>query len=254
MAVKGSFRWVQVVATTRIAPRMQRLRLEGEALERFDTDSNLHVRLHVPAGPGVRLASPPPGSEAFPPLRTGIAEIATRYYTIRRIDAAAGWVEIDFVLHEAPGPAGDFARVASPGDICGMSGPCGLGIKPAGHYLLAGDEAALPAIARIAEGLPASARGAIFIEVDTPEDRLPLTIPPGMSCEWICRREKWASAEVDFIAQVEQAIATTAAGPADHFVWVAAEFSAYEALRRSLKAIAKTRSICVPYWRAGEPA
>jgi NADPH-dependent ferric siderophore reductase len=197
MAVKGSFRWMQVVATTRIAPRMQRLRLEGEALERFDTDSNLHVRLHVPAGPGVRLASPPPGSEAFPPLRTGIAEIATRYYTIRRIDAAAGWVEIDFLLHEAPGPAGDFARVASPGDICGMSGPCGLGIKPAGHYLLAGDEAALPAIARIAEGLPASARGAIFIEVDTPEDRLPLTIPAcranGSAAGRSALRPRWTS-------------------------------------------------------------
>lgn len=79
-----------------------------------------------------------------------MAVAATRYYTIRRIDAAAGWLEIDFVLHEAPGLAGDFARLARPGDICGMSGPCGLGVKPAGHYLLAGDETALPAIAMTA--------------------------------------------------------------------------------------------------------
>jgi NADPH-dependent ferric siderophore reductase len=84
------------------------------------------------------------------------ASFATRYYTIRRIDAAAGWVDIDFVLYEAPGPAGDFALSARIGDICGMSGPCGLGIKPAGRYLLAGDETALPAIAGIAERLPST--------------------------------------------------------------------------------------------------
>ncbi|MGE7469382.1 siderophore-interacting protein [Bosea sp. NPDC003192] len=252
MTVDGSFRWMRVAASTRLAPRMQRLRLEGKALGRFATNSNLHVRLHVPAGSGERFAQP--SLDGRPVLSPDMTTVATRYYTIRRIDATQGWVEIDFVLHEAPGPAGDFARFASPGDICGMSGPCGLGIKPAGYYLLAGDETALPAIARIAEGLQASARGAIFIEVDTPEDRLLLTIPPDMSCRWICRRENCASAEADFIAQVEQAIAMTAAGPADHFVWIAAEFGAYEALRRPLKAIAKSRSICVPYWRAGEAA
>ncbi|WID95351.1 SIP domain-containing protein [Bosea vestrisii] len=129
-----------------------------------------------------------------------------------------------------------------------MSGPCGLGIKPAGHYLLAGDETALPAIARIAERLPASALGAIFIEIDTPEDRLLLTVPPGISCQWIYRREGYVSADADFTAQVERSIA---AGPMDHFVWIATEFAAYQALRRSLKAIAKPRSISVPYWRAG---
>lgn len=251
MTVDGSFRWMRVAASTRIAPRMQRLRLEGEALGRFDTDSNLHIRLHVPASPGERLAQPDLGSR---PIASSDTAVATRYYTIRRIDAAAGWLEIDFVLHEAPGPAGDFARLARPGDVCGMSGPCGLGIKPAGHYLLAGDETALPAIARIVEGLPASALGAILIEIDIPEDRLPLTVPPGMSCRWICRRERCASADANFVTEVERAIAMTAAGPKNHFVWVAAEFGAYEVLRRSLKVIAKPRTICVPYWRAGEPA
>lgn len=250
MTVDGSFRWMRVASSTRLAPRMQRLRLEGEALRRFDTDTNLHVRLHVPVGSRERFVHP----ACCPPTLPDMAAAATRYYTIRRIDSAAGWVEIDFVLHEAPGPAGDFARFAKPGDICGMSGPCGLGIKPAGHYLLAGDETALPAIARIVESLPASALGAIFIEIDAPEDRLPLTLPPRMSCQWIYRREKGASTGASFVAKVEQAIAKTAAGPTDHFVWVAAEFSAYEALRRPLKAIAKPRSICVPYWRAGEPA
>lgn len=234
---KDGIRRMQVVGSTRIAPRMQRLRLAGEALEPFDTDANLHVRLHVP------VDTTEPGEQEL--------GFATRYYTIRRIDAAAGWVDLDFVLHEAPGPAGDFARSARIGDLCGMSGPCGLGIKPAARYLLAGDETALPAIARITEKLPADTTGIVLIEVDGPEDRLELTAPVGMDCRWIYRRADHVAEGAGFIAQVAQAIAATAAGPKDHFVWIAAEFTAYEALRAPLKAIVKARSICVPYWRAG---
>ncbi|WP_370577111.1 siderophore-interacting protein [Shinella sp. PSBB067] len=40
-------------------------------------------------------------------------------------------MDVDFVLHDAPRPAADFARRAKVGGICGISGPCGLGAKPA---------------------------------------------------------------------------------------------------------------------------
>ncbi|MGV6873091.1 siderophore-interacting protein [Pseudochelatococcus sp. B33] len=243
------FRWMRVADTQRIAPRMQRLRLEGDNLRRFDTDANLHVRLHIPNRPGDASRPPISGRAGRPLEAIDPVAVATRYYTIRRIDAAAGWVDIDFVLHEAPGPAGDFAHAARIGDICGMSGPCGLGVKPARRYLLAGDETALPAIARIAEALPAGATGDIVIEVDTPEDRLPLSMPPGLSCRWLYRSRQDGCG--GFVATVSQAITATAAGIRDHFVWIAGEFAAYEALLAPLKAIAKTRRICVPYWRAG---
>lgn len=242
-APDDGFRCMRVIASHRIAPRMQRLRLAGDDLHRFDTDANLHVRLHVPALPD-SAAAERNGQPFDDP-----AALATRYYTIRRIDAVAGWVDIDFVLHEAPGPAGNFARYARPGDICGMSGPCGLGVKPARHYLLAGDETALPAIARIAETLPGEAAGEILLEVDGPEDQLPLTCPSGMACRWIFRRDAAMCREADFVARVADAVLETSLGQPDHFVWIAAEFAAYEALRPALKAIAKPRSICVPYWR-----
>ncbi|WID99544.1 iron chelate uptake ABC transporter family permease subunit [Bosea vestrisii] len=64
-----------------------------------------------------RRTAEAPGPNGRPLAYLDMTAVATRYYTIRRIDAAAGWVEIDFVLHEAPGPAGDFARFARPGDI-----------------------------------------------------------------------------------------------------------------------------------------
>lgn len=56
-------------------------------------------------------------------------------------------MDVDFVLHDAPRPAADFARRAKVGGVCGISGPCGLGAKPAQNYLRAGDEAALPNVA-----------------------------------------------------------------------------------------------------------
>lgn len=249
-AADDGFRWMRVIDSQRIAPRMQRLRLAGGDLHRFDTDANLHVRLHVPVSQEAKLMRSAPAGDGRSLEVPAFAAVATRYYTIRRIDAAAGWVDIDFVLHETPGPAGDFARLAGIGDVCGMSGPCGLGVKPARHYLLAGDETALPAIARIAETLPGTATGEIMLEVDGPEDRLPLTIPEGMACRWFFRRGAAMPSEQRFIAEVTNAVRAIAAGP-DHFVWIAAEFAAYEALRTPLKAIAKPRSINVPYWRAG---
>lgn len=240
------FRWMRVAASTRIAPRMQRLRLTGEALERFDTNDNLHVRLYVPADPTIRFPETTKGP------REGLlaVEAATRYYTIRRIDAAAGWVDIDFFLHEAPGPAGDFARDARVGDVCAMSGPCGLGIKPAESYLLAGDDTALPAIARIAESLPRDATGTILVEVEGPEDRLPFSVPPGMSRQWLFRGTSNGLAASDFIRHVKRSIAAVPGGWPNQFVWIACEFAAFEKLRETLKAVSKARSICVPYWRA----
>ena len=161
------FRMVTVQVSHRLTPSMQRLRFIGRDLRHFATNDNLHVRLHFPA------ALPGEGVE-------------TRYYTIRRINADEGWFDVDFVLHE-DGPGSNFARFAEPGAVCGVSGPCGLGVKPARRYLLAGDETALPAMARIAETLPSDASGHILIEVPVSGDRIDIDVPQGMIVEWFCR-------------------------------------------------------------------
>jgi len=211
-------------------PALGVLRLEGEALERFDTTANLHVRLHLPASPAT-------------------AAVVTRYYTIRHIDTAAGWVDIDFVLHEAPGPGGDFARLAKVGDICGMSGPCGLGAKPAPFYLLAGDETALPAIARIAETLPVQARGKIILEIGGREDQIDFRHPAGIAVSWLYRGETAVEEQGLFTKNLAQALAEVESRR-DSFVWIAGEYSAVMPLRTPLKRSHAKRSLCVPYWRA----
>jgi NADPH-dependent ferric siderophore reductase len=238
-------RMMKVIAVERIAPRMQRLRLAGDDLGHFDTLKDLHVRLHVPdQTEGMAGFDAAGGSRR----KGGLPKIVTRYYTIRRIDADAGWLDIDFVLHEDAGPACDFARHAKPGDVCGISGPCGLGVKKAAQYLIAGDETALPAIARIAETLPRDVRGSIVVETHGPEDRLPFSAPAGMSIEWIDRRPGEHGSGQDFVELVTGKIDAVAGG--DLFIWLAGEFSAYQAFRPHLASIPKSRSINVPYWRS----
>src|SRR3954469_25897193 len=96
----------------------------------------------------------------------------TRTYTVRRVDRASGELAIDFVVHGDEGLAGPWAAAAKPGDSLIFTGPGG-GYNPdpaADWYLLAGDEAALPAVAAVIEALPEHARGVAFLEVDSDAD------------------------------------------------------------------------------------
>jgi NADPH-dependent ferric siderophore reductase len=54
-------------------------------------------------------------------------------------------------------------------------------------HLLAGDEAALPAISAALEALPDNAIGAAFVEVAGPEDEIELSAPAGVKVAWIYR-------------------------------------------------------------------
>ncbi|MBK0022906.1 siderophore-interacting protein [Ochrobactrum sp. S46] len=237
-----------VAASHRIASRMQRLRLTGENLSRFNTFANLHIRLYVPRDSSETLPRPVLSSYGRPVLSNQLDCYVMRYYTIRDIDAEAGWIDIDFVLHEDTGPACDFARCAQPGDICGISGPCGKSVKPAKHYLLAGDETALPAIARITKSLPDDAKGLILIDTHDAVGMPEFTNPSGMAQRWISRRPGQKSES--YIKSVCRAIGETATATNDHFIWIAGEYSDCAALRPHLGKIHKSRHINVSYWRA----
>ncbi len=222
------FRIVEVQASHRLTRSMQRLRFVGLDLDHLATEENLHVRLHLPE------------------TELPDAESHTRYYTIRKI--GAGWFDVDFVLHDS-GPGASFARRAVPGMRCGVSGPCGLGIKPAARYLLAGDETALPAIARIAESLPETAAGHILIEVDTARDIIDFHTPINVNVEWFFRRSTWAKERADYSSRLRLAIeALKVYG--NRYVWIAGEHDVVMPLRPLLK---DTPSLCVPYWRRKEP-
>ena len=113
----------------------------------------------------------------------------TRTYTVRWVDTAVGELAIDFVIHGDEGLAGPWAAAAQPGDALIVTGPGG-GYNPdpaADWYLLAGDEAALPAIAAVIESLPSGARGLAFLEVDTDADIQQIAAPAALELVWLKR-------------------------------------------------------------------
>jgi NADPH-dependent ferric siderophore reductase len=113
----------------------------------------------------------------------------TRTYTVRWVDMAAGELAIDFVVHGDEGLAGPWAATAKPGDSLIFTGPGGAyNPDPAADwYLLAGDEAALPAMAAVIESLPEHARGQAFIEVGSDDDVQEIAAPAGLELVWLQR-------------------------------------------------------------------
>ncbi|KAA0018781.1 siderophore-interacting protein [Salinicola corii] len=244
----ANFREMRVARIEELSPSIRRLTLTGENLARFDHPEEWHVRLHFPP-PGIdRPQWPRPTAEGgtqWPP-EDRRAEI--RYYTIRRLDVASGEVDIDFLLHEAPGPGGDFARRAKPGDICGMAGPYGRGVAEASHYLLAGDETAIPAIARLLETLPASAQVEAWLEVESPVDELELPVADHCRISWRHRCRGHAPSE-QLAAAVVEAMPDTRD---DLFVWFAGEADVSQCLRKRLKqefGLQKGQHLVTGYWK-----
>jgi NADPH-dependent ferric siderophore reductase len=145
----------------------------------------------------IKIVFPQPGVEYTRPLdlwtiRETLPRAQwpfTRTYTVRWVDTAALELAIDFVIHGDEGLAGPWAAGAQPGDTFTFTGPGG-GYNPspeADWYLLAGDEAALPAIAAVIESLPAEARGLAFIEVDSDADIQHIAAPAGVQLNWLRR-------------------------------------------------------------------
>ncbi|GAA1340670.1 siderophore-interacting protein [Saccharothrix algeriensis] len=174
MAERSRIKSGRVLRTEQVAPRMIRVVLGGEGLAGFAvgpfTDS--YVKLQFPQED---VVYPDPFD------LTAIRETMprdqwprTRTYTVRRWDAEAGELWIDFVTHGDSGIAGPWAAKAQPGDVLHFAGPGG-GYAPdptADWHLLAGDESAWPAIAAALDALPAGAVARVFAEVDGPEDEL----------------------------------------------------------------------------------
>ncbi|MBQ0829792.1 siderophore-interacting protein [Streptomyces tagetis] len=162
----------RVVRTERLTPLMQRVVLAGEELAGLsaDTCTDHYVKLLFAPG-GVTYPEPfdlERIREEFPREKWPV----TRTYTVRHWDAESREMTLDFVIHGDAGLAGPWAKHVRPGEIVRFLGPGGAYAPDADAdwHLLAGDESALPAIARSLEALPAGARAFAFVEVEGPEE------------------------------------------------------------------------------------
>lgn len=242
-----NFRLMTVVDGAHITPHMRRIRLSGGELTRFSSRLNLHCKLLIPP-----VDRPPkwPSLDANGRFRwpEGPGRPIVRKYTIRNIDATAGWLDIDFVLHDDQGPGSAWAAAARPGDIVGLVGPGGRSVPSASTYLLAGDETALPAMARLLETLPSTARGVALIEVANPAEEQKIDNRTGIEIRWLHRDRAASPLSAAIMALPTPELA------GNLFAWVSCEFTAFKTIRSHVRSrwnLPKENHLITSYWRRG---
>lgn len=181
----------EVVRSEPLTPHLVRVVLGGGGFDTFTpndfTDAYVKV-VFVKEGVHVDALEQPLTLDSFNSLPVDHRPMV-RTFTVRSVDPDRREISIDFVVHGEHGVAGPWAAAATPGQPAYLMGPSGAyAPDPAADWhLLAGDEAALPAIGAALEGLPNNAIGKAFIEVAGPEDEIPLTAPAGVEVTWIYR-------------------------------------------------------------------
>ncbi|MEU8899419.1 siderophore-interacting protein [Nocardia sp. NPDC048505] len=252
-------RRAQVAAVVDVTPNMRRITLAGPELAEgtmgegfpraaFQSDGfDDHVKLIVPPadGPLPRLGTQEANRFSWNP------EVLanTRDYTVRAWDPERNTFDIDVVRHDH-GLAASWAFTAEPGDEIAFAGPksCALINTDADWHLLAGDETALPAIARWLEDAPAGTRGHVVIEVPTEADRQQTPTRPEVVVEWLVR-DGVASGENTLLFDAVRRIAFPE-GRA--YAWVAGEAMTIAPIRRYLRTergLPKEDVEVVGYWR-----
>ncbi|MFH5925582.1 DUF2218 domain-containing protein [Roseomonas xinghualingensis] len=240
-----NFRLSRVVSARDITPRMRRVTIQGEGFDRF-AGENHHLKILMPQGPG-EPAWPRLTPSGVPQFDSTV--LIRRTYTIRRLDLAAGEMDIDFVLHGDTSPGPRFALRAQPGDWLGLMGPGGGSVKADGWTLLGGDETALPAIARGLEAMPRDAQGLALIEVADAAEEQAIDAPPGLPVRWLHRNgapygekllEAMRGAEYRPVEQVS--------------AWAACENATARSIREHWmqeRKLTRGRYRAVGYWRQG---
>jgi NADPH-dependent ferric siderophore reductase len=186
-----------------------------------------------------------------------------RTYTPRYYRPETRELAVDFVIH-GEGPASEWAERARPGDRLAVAGPGGrfqLGLDPA-HYVVAGDESALPAIGTLLEALPRSARADVLVEVIDEGDHLDLwghapTGPraSGPEASGVAAQVTWLHRGTHTAGRLlEQALRDADLGQEDR-VWVACEALVVRDIRRHLleeRGLDRGTILTRGYWRSGE--
>jgi NADPH-dependent ferric siderophore reductase len=244
-------RVMTLVGREMLTPRMVRVRFAGRDLARFDANGHI-VRLLFPP-PGLAAPEwPKPGKNGRPVWPEDEKCPASRVYTVRAIDVAAGWMDIDFVVHGAHGVAARWAVEAPIGDVIGVLGPAGLGIRQAEWFLIGGDETAIPGIARLLGKIDATAQATVFIEIEDAAERQPLAHSDNVTVHWL-ERNGLPVGRNTLLVDAMKAVAM----PQDQsrLVWVGAEIESVRALRHYFKqdlGLDRLELHASAYWRYGK--
>ncbi|NLS00561.1 siderophore-interacting protein [Rhizobium sp. P38BS-XIX] len=194
----------------KITPAMLRIELAGEDLADFvSLAPDDHIKIFV-AGSG--------------------DEMERRDYTPRRYDNDARTLVVDFAIHEA-GPVTKWALDAQLGDTLEIGGPRGSAVVSADvkHWLLIGDETALPAIGRRIEEAGSDVHMTAIVAVASAAEQQEFQTKAELKTHWAHRPLSDATDPSALLAVLK----TVDVAPGT-FVWIAAEASVTRALRSHL--------------------
>lgn len=236
-------RILTVVKVATLTPHMVRITVQGPELEGFPSASpDDHVKLFLPTAAGeFNLPTMTPDGPKYP---EGKAPSPARDYTPRAFRADVLELDLDFVIH-GDGPASTWAEKAKVGDKLGVGGPRGSMIVPSDydHYVLVGDETALPAIGRWLEEMPASTNVTVLAEIASAAEKQSLA----RDAQWFIRGES---------PSLDAALAALPIPHGDTFWWVATESKRARELRSLLvetRGIDKDWVKATGYWQADAP-
>lgn len=238
-------RCVRVAAVTDLTPRMRRVTLTGEQLGAFTQDGiarppfvspgfDDHVKLIFAADGNIAAALPVQLAHG---IEWGPSEARQgRDYTPTRFDPVTRELDLDFVMH-GDGPAASWARDARPGSELWFAGPKSSTIVPtdADWVLLAGDETALPAIARFLAERPVAAPARVVITITDAAAQQQLSIRDADRIEWVvadAADERALAAAIDRVPPL----------PGTPYIWAAAESRALLPVRRIARALGAPKS------------
>lgn len=248
-----AIRQLTVARVARLSPSFVRITVTGDELTGFTSDGPTdHSKLFFP--------DPSTGVISSPRIVDGVMQrpdggsIIVRDYTPREFrpeaDGAPAELDFDFFLHGTDGAASGWAAAARAGDPLVVAGPRGSRMPPAGAttVILAGDEAALPALARWIEVLPEQVEVVALATLANQSDAAYLE-PAHVNRA----RLVWLEPSADALERAFRAY-----GPIsqDTFVWAAGEAASLIPVRRYLR-----RELGLPaaqvkvdgYWKLGEP-
>jgi NADPH-dependent ferric siderophore reductase len=157
-----------IAEVDQIARRMRRIRIEGDEVSRLSWAPGQHVRVHV--------------ADMRDPKNWLRPRDMLRAYSVWRYD---GGLELCVLDHagdggnnnrgDGPGPGARWGRSLRTGQPVTFNKPEGsFVLRDAPYHVFAGDETAAVAFGAMLRALPSDASAYGVIEVDEPEDELPL--------------------------------------------------------------------------------
>ncbi|WGD37660.1 siderophore-interacting protein [Lysinibacter sp. HNR] len=241
-----------------VVPGIRSITLAGSDLNDFVSDGPTdHAKVFFPDPATGQLNAPWIAEDGGIQRPDSGVSISRDYTPLRYVPATPerpASIDIEFVLHENPGPATSWALGAAVGDEVVVGGPRGSALAPTDspEAILIADETALPSLTRWLQLLP-SQTGVSAILLTENEDFDPYLSNPLQPPTLHTRASVERLYREDGPGQLLEAVRSISIGQ-DTYVWAAGEANELIPVRRYLRrelGLAREQVDVQGYWKRG---